>query len=152
MKEFTTAVRSEEDAEDDVSLSFLHDGREVHFYEPSAGQLAIMSTLSSNSKDREGIRTLISFFFSVMDEETRDYFYDRLMDRNDSFDIDTDGGVLDLFEYMMEEWSGKATKQPSDYRQPRSRTGTSSTAKSQAKGSTSSRSRSRASSASSTSG
>lgn len=148
MKEFTTAVRSEEDAEDDVSLSFLHDGREVHFYEPSPGQLAIMSTLSSNSKDREGIRTLISFFFSVMDEETRDYFYDRLMDRNDSFDIDADGGVLDLFEYMMEEWSGKATKQPSDYRQPRSRTGTSSTAKSPAKASTSSRSRSRASSAS----
>ena len=147
MREFTTAAKFEIEEEDEP-LVFIHDGREVRFYEPSAGQLAIMATLST-SKEHQAVRQLMTLFFSVMDDETHEYFESRLMDRKDTFDLDTEGGVLDIYEFLMEEWSGKPSKQPSDYQPPRKSTGRSSTGSTRAKASTSSRSRSTASSTSS---
>lgn len=147
MREFTTAAKFDVEEEDEP-LVFIHDGREVRFFEPSAGQLAIMATLSM-SKEQQTVRQLMTLFFSVMDEETYEYFESRLMDRKDTFDLDTEGGVLDIYEFLMEEWSGKPSKQPSDYRPPRKSTGRSSTGSTRAKASTSSRSRSTASSTSS---
>ena len=147
MREFTTAAKFDVEEEDEP-LVFIHDGREVRFFEPSAGQLAIMATLSM-SKEQQTVRQLMTLFFSVMDEDTYEYFESRLMDRKDTFDLDTEGGVLDIYEFLMEEWSGKPSKQPSDYQPPRKSTGRSSTGSTRAKASTSSRSRSTASSTSS---
>lgn len=149
MREFVTAVKAEEEEEPEA-LTFMHDGREVTFYQPGSGQLAVMATIStSGTKDAESARTILTFFFSVMGDETREYFQDRLMDRKDNFELETEGGVLDIFEFLMEEWSGKASKQPSDYQQPRKQTGRTSTGNTRAKASGSSASRSRASSTSS---
>lgn len=151
MREFMTAVKEDfvPEGEEDA-LVFLHDGREVKFYEPSSGQLAIMSTIrASKDPGQKEARAVMSFFFGMMDEATADYFEERLMDRNDPFDLDSEGGITEIFEYLLEEWSGKASKQPSDYQQSPKQTGRSSTGNTRAKASTSSNSRSRASSTSS---
>lgn len=149
MREFTTAAREHQEVDEESLITFMHDGQEVTFYEPDAGQLAIMSTLTSTNKTHEVASTIISFFFSVMDEDTSIYFRSRLLDRNDPFELDDEGGVMDIFEYLMEEWSGKASTQPQDYRPKQSTPGRSSTGTTRAKASTSSRSRSTASSTSS---
>lgn len=149
MKEFYTAAKDTlgETTEDDL-IVFRHDDKEVTFYQPSAGQLAIMSNImSGNRNDPVLAANFIQLFFAMMEEEdTLPYFRNRLMDRKDTFDLDGDGGMFDIFAGLVEEWSGRPTKQPSDYQPPRRATGRKSTATTRAKASTSSTSRSRASS------
>lgn len=149
MREFTTAALKEGEnlqAERD-SINFMHDGREVTFYEPSSAQMAMMSTVrASRDIGMREIQTLMGFFFGMMDEETSEYFQDRMLDPLDPLsNIEAEGGMIDILDYLTEEWSGKASKQPSDYQQSRKATGQSSTASTRAKASTSSRSRSTAS-------
>ena len=148
MKEFITAVADDlgEVDENDV-IEFKHDGREVRFFVPSTGQQAIMLSMARRDMDTTAAGTFISLFFEMMDDETQRYFQTRLMDRNDKgFDLDTEGGVFDIFDELKKEWSGKAKKRPSDFQKSQSTTGPASTGRTRARASTSSRTRSRASS------
>ena len=148
MKEFITAAADDlgEVNEDDI-IQFKHDGREVTFYVPSTGQQAIMLSMARRDMDVKAAGTFISLFFEMMDDETQRYFQTRLMDREDKgFDLDTEGGIFDLFDYLKEQWSGKAKKQPRDYQKSQSTTGRASTGRTRARASTSSRTRSTASS------
>ncbi len=148
MKEFYTAAKDTlgETSEDDL-IVFKHDDTEVTFYHPSSGQLAIMLNVVSGAKlDPKNAGVFIQLFFSMMEKETLIYFQSRLMDREDTFDLEGEGGLFEIFEFLTEEWSGKAGKQPSDYQRPQRATGRKSTATTRAVGSTSSRSRSRVSS------
>jgi len=147
MREFFTAAQENEvevDPEDVVT--FKHDDREVTFYKPTAAQFAILSSASVNSSEFEAAGTYLALFFEMAEEDTARYFRSRLFDRNDPFDIDSEGGIQDIMMALIEEWSARPTKQPSDYQPPRSTTGKSSTATSSAKASTSSSTRRRASS------
>lgn len=149
MKEFYTAAKDTlGDVTEEDLITFKHDGNEVTFYQPSAGQLAIMANIMNGAKDDPVLAgNFIQLFFAMMEEEdTLPYFRNRLMDRNDTFDIDGPGGMVDIFKALTEEWSARPTKQPSDYQPPRRATGRASTATSPVRASTSSRSRSRASS------
>lgn len=145
MKEFITAAVDGGDSEEIV---FVHDGREVRFFVPSTGQQAIMLAMGRRSDmDPRAAGTFISLFFEMADEETQRYFETRLMDREDTgFDLDTEGGMFDLFDYIASQWSPKAPKQPADYQKSQSTTGTGSKAPTRVRASTSSRTRSRASS------
>lgn len=148
MKEFITAAQEDigEVDENDI-ITFKHDGREVTFFVPSTGQQAIMLAMGGRDMDRKAAGSFIHLFFEMADDATQRYLKTRLLDREDTgFDLDTDGGLFDIFEYISEQWSGKAKKQPSDYQKPRSATGRASTGSTRAVASTSSRSRSRASS------
>lgn len=148
MKEFITAAQDDlgEVDENDV-ITFKHDGREVVFFVPSTGQQAIMLAMGGRDMDTKAAGTFIHLFFEMMDAPTQRYFNTRLMDRDDKgFDLDTEGGVFDIFEHLTEQWSGKAKKQPADFQKSQSTTGRESTASTRVRASTSSRSRSRASS------
>lgn len=147
MKEFITAAKEAggEVDEDDV-ITTMHDGKEVTFYKPGTGQQAMMLQITRRKMDPETAGTFIALIFEMMEPDTRQYFEQRLMTWDDSFDLEGEGGLVEIFEYLMEEWSARPTKQPSDYQPPQRATGKQSTASTRAKGSTSSRSRSRASS------
>lgn len=149
MREFYTAAKDTlgEVSEDDY-IVFKHDGTEVTFYQPSSGQLAIMSNIvNGNKNDPTLSANFIQLFFAMMEEEeTLPYFRNRLMDRKDTFDLGGEGGMFDIFEGLMEEWSARPTKQPSDYQPPQRATGRKSTATTRVRASTSSTSRSRGSS------
>jgi hypothetical protein len=148
VKEFITAAAdSIGNVDEEEAVKFLHDGREVKFYKPSSGQAAIMMTMGGREMNVAAAGTFIQLFLELMDEDTRRYFSSRLLDRNDPFsNLKGEGGLFDIWETLMEEWSARPTKQPSDFQPSRRATGRSSTGSTRAKGSTSSRSRSTASS------
>ena len=157
MKEFVTRYKdeleNEEFVDDGEFITFMHDDTEVLFYEPNAAQMTVMLGMRNRiQEDLETAETLITFMFEIMDRETKRYFQNRLLTREDPFGLESEGGLLEIFEWLSEEWSGKAIKQPSDYQKPRSQTGRSSTGSSRAKASTSSGTTRRATSTSSKSG
>jgi hypothetical protein len=144
VKEFLTAAKdSIGNVDEEEAVTFLHDGREVKFYKPSPGQAAIMMTMGGREMDAQSAGLFIQLFLELMDDDTRRYFTGRLLDRKDAFsNLNSEGGMFDIWEALTEDWSARPTKQPSDYQPPRRSGGKTSTASSRAKGSTSSRSRS----------
>ena len=146
MKEFIAAVKPELIDNPDDEIAFVHEGAEVLFYQPSTGQLAIMMGMGGRAMDVKVAGTFIELFFEMMDDDTQRHFRTRLMDRRDGFDLDSENGIFDIFEALVEEWSGNPTKKPTDFQPPRRATGRKSTATTRVKASTSSTSRSRATS------
>lgn len=143
MKEFYTAVKDDigvVDVESQVRMK--HDDTEIVFNKPSNGQFALMLSMGGRKMTPAMAGNFIALFIELADEDTQRYLQSRLLDARDTFDLDGEGGIFDLWEALTEEWSGRPTKQPSDFQPPRRATGRSSTAPSRAKGSTSSRSRS----------
>lgn len=147
MQEFVTAVsEDDEDLDEPQSVTFLHDGREVTFFKPSTGQLALMMSMGGREMDLKTAGNFIALFIEMADEESQRYFQTRLLTRPEPgqpvFDLASPGGVYDIFEKLGEHWGGKKSKQPSDYAKPQRATGRASTGTTRAKGSTRSRSRS----------
>lgn len=143
MKEFVTAAkgRATERNEDDA-ITFLHNGTEVKFYRPNDAQQAMMLAMGGRSMSLKAAGTFIHLFIELGDDDTQRYFQDIMLDATSGFDLKEEGGLFDIWEYLTEQWSGKASKQPSDYQPPRRKTGRSSTGSTRAKASTSSASRS----------
>jgi hypothetical protein len=147
VKEFVTAVKPNAGKIDKTSvITMKHDGTEIRFYEPDAGSLGIMMMVAQQNMTAQNMGTFIEFIFNCMDEETQLYFRRRLMDIDDPFGFDGEGGMMEIFKALTEEWSARPTKQPSDFRPARRATGQGSTAPTRAKAPTSSRSRSAGSS------
>jgi hypothetical protein len=149
VKEFVTAAKdSLGEVDEESKITFMHDGREVTFFEPSTGQQAIMLSMGGRTMDIRAMGTFIQLFFEMCDTETAKYLQSRLLDRNDPFDVGGEGGMMEIFEAITQEWSARPTREPSGSPSPRRATGRASTASTRAKASNSSTSRSRASSAS----
>jgi hypothetical protein len=147
MKEFVTAAkpgtgtRNEDDA-----IEFLHNGTVVKFYKPNDAQQAMMLAMGGRGMSLKAAGTFIQLFIELGDHDTQNYFRDLMLDSESGFDLTEEGGLFDLWEYITEEWSGKASKQPSDYLSPQRKTGRASTGSTRVRASTSSASRGRASS------
>lgn len=137
MKEFITAAMEDIDERDDAHevppedyLTLKHDGREVTFIKPSTGQLSLMLTMGSQELTLEQLGNFISLFLAVCDDDTRRYYTGRLLDRNDPFSeafLD-EGGIFQIWEHIVKEWSARPIKKPSDYARPQRSTGRKSTA------------------------
>lgn len=141
MKEFVTAAKSEDEAEE--GYTFKHNDREVTFYQPSKGQQTMMLSMGGRDMSQDAIGHFIHLWINLGDDATQRYFQDLLLDRKSGFDIDSEGGIWDIWEYLTEEWSGKASQKPSGSQPSRRATGAKSTATTRVKASTSSSSRSR---------
>jgi len=149
MQDFVTAVEEElEDGEEAEveSVTFKHDEREVTFFKPSTGQMALMMSMGGREMDLKTAGNFIALFLEMADDDSQRYFQTRLLERPQPgkpvFDLASEGGIYDIFEKLGEHWGGKKSKQPSDYRKPRSGTGKRSTATTPVRARTSSRSRS----------
>lgn len=129
IKSFTTAVDQVPDAafEDAAPLEFDLDGETFTAYPPTGGQLAIvMASMGRHSDASEKIVGVIDFLDSILEEEGQARIRERLLDRNDPFDLDN---IEEILNYLVGEWSARPTKQPSDFRRSRSNTTKSSTGK-----------------------
>jgi hypothetical protein len=122
VKEFSTAVR--EAPESPIGgdpLVFTVDGDEWTAYPPTGGQLAlVMASMAEQADPADSIAGILNFLTSVLDEQSAKDYRRRLMDRDDPFDIED---VERIVEWLMEEWSARPTKQPSDFQQSRRRSG-----------------------------
>lgn len=143
MKEFIKAVQ-DEDVQPDRGepTTFPHWGTDVTFYRPSNGQQLMMLAMGGRGMSKDSAGRFIQLFIELGDAQTQQYFHDLMMDGTSGFDLDTDGGLFDVWEALMEEWSGKASAKPSASRKSASTTGNASTVPSRRRVSTSSRSRS----------
>jgi hypothetical protein len=115
---------------------------ECHAYDPTEGQVIMMITevMGRRANIADKIAGFIDFFTDVLDEESKDYVIHRLLDPNDTFGIED---VQPIVFWLMEEFGGRPTRQPSDYLPSRKAGGQRSTQRTSK--STSSRSRSTAS-------
>lgn len=112
MHEFVTAARAVESGDEHPDITFKVDDQEVTAKFPSPGQYALlMAAMAGDFKtDAERAATIINFFMAVLDDDSRGYFTQRLMSRTDDFEIDN---VIEILEWLTEEWSGNPTKSPS---------------------------------------
>lgn len=153
MREFHTAAQAKvaEEADDLTPITFKHDGTEVTFNPPTPAQYAVM--MAANAGGGVGsIGDFIAAMFEMMDDKTRRYFKGRLLRTDDPFDLTNEGGLMDVWQGLAEEWSARPTKQPSDFTPSRASGGRSSTVRRASKVKTSSTSRPTASATSSTTG
>jgi hypothetical protein len=117
MKEFVTAIKAVESTDEaalGTPVTIKVDDREVTFSPATSGQIAILlAGASDSSTSVTGISSAINFFFSLLDnDDDRRYFKVRLLDRTDPFEAED---VTQIVMYLVEEWSGRPTKQPSDF-------------------------------------
>lgn len=128
LKAFSTANRNAPSPVFDAEpIEFQVDGETWIATPPTGGQMAlVMAAQAEHSSAVEQIKGLIDFLDSVLDEEAQARYRERLMDRDDPFDI---SDVEAIIQWLMEEWSALPPTQPQDFLPSQSNTGRSSTAK-----------------------
>lgn len=129
MKEFVTAVKAGgRDVSEDITVKV--DDREITFLSPSQEQMAILiASVSATGDNLQGIAEIINVFFDLVDgTEDHRWLRHRLFDRDDEFSVTE---VTDILLYLIEEWTGRPTRQPSDYLPSRKPGGRRSTARRQ---------------------
>ncbi|HEY5419337.1 MAG TPA: hypothetical protein VIL10_01265 [Marmoricola sp.] len=124
--EFDTAVaRARVEDEEEVAYPFTIVERDpdtdavldkvvCHAYHPGDGQVIVLiaDTMGRRSSTSDKIAGIIDFFTDVLDDESKEYIVRRLMDRRDPFGL---ADVEPIVFYLVEEWGGRPTKQPSDF-------------------------------------
>jgi hypothetical protein len=145
LQSFVKAVEEENELEDDLegAITFDHWGTEVTFIQPAEGQLLAMMAMGGRSMKKDAAGNFIHLFIELGDDATQRYFQNLLFDRKSGFTLRGEGGLFDIWEGLVEEWSGKDSDELPASPKSRSATGTGSTAHTPRKrASASSRSRS----------
>jgi len=125
MREFKTAVDDKQTDPEEEGTEFAVDGVLCTAYRPKDGQLAmLMASTGRHTTSSEQIAGVINFFVNVLDDDSQQYIVGRLLDRTDKFGIDE---VQEIMEWLIEEWSARPTKSPSDSRTSRQTGGRKST-------------------------
>lgn len=136
MREFITAIVEQEEGDEERPVEFALDGRELRAYKPTESQFALlMVAMSRYASDREQAAGVIEFFLNLLDDSSREYIVNRMFSREDPLPIET---MIDMTEFLVEEWGGRPFQRSSDSTPSRSNGGRKSTPRTQR--STSSRS------------
>ena len=82
--------------------------------EPGEGEIIILMTdvLGRRADDSHKLAGIIDFLTDVLDETSRHYVVGRLLDIRDPFGL---ADLMPILDWMVETWSGRPTRQPSDY-------------------------------------
>jgi hypothetical protein len=111
VKEFVTAVEKQEQAADEADLIFKIDDQELRAYKPTEGQFAlVMMALGRHSAMTEQFAGIIDFFVNVLDGPSQQYVIDRMMSRERMIPLEQ---IVEILEWMVEEWGGRPTQSPS---------------------------------------
>lgn len=97
---------AEREVDAEVPTEFKLDGRVMHAYAPTTGQLAFMlATMGRGQTDDQRLAGVVNVILYSLRDDDRDYFESRLLerDRKKSLDIKV---VEDVFEYLTEQWFG----------------------------------------------
>lgn len=118
MKEFVTAVQeavAEGDgtAPDEQFIEFKVDDRVLHAFQPTDGQLTFMlASLGRGQSSESRFASIINIMMSSLRDEDADYLESRLLDRNPKNRLRVEQ-IEEIFEFLVEEWFGTPTKEPS---------------------------------------
>lgn len=114
VREFTTAAKAadrRDDAELPEPVTFTIDGRDVIFNPPTPGQLA-MAVAVTGMTDVQATADIINFFINLLGPNDQRFFRSRLFSPDDDFGPEE---ITAIVQGLIEEWSARPTKQPSDY-------------------------------------
>jgi hypothetical protein len=110
VKEFTTAAEVAA-GEDEPDLVFVLDGEELRAYKPTEGQFALlMMAMGRHASQASQYAGVMEFFLAVLDEPSRRYVVDRMEKRDEVIATKT---IVEIMEWMVEEWGGRPTQSPS---------------------------------------
>jgi len=110
VKEFTTAAEAAA-GEDEPDLVFTLDGEELRAYRPTEGQFALlMMAMGRHASNTEQYAGILEFFVSVLDDESQRYVLNRMEARGEMISTKT---IVEIMEWMVEEWGGRPTRSPS---------------------------------------
>lgn len=119
MREFTTAFE-EINAEDEGTpveeqyVPFKVDGRELHAYPPTDGQLAFMlAALGRGQTNETRFAAIINIMLASLRDEDADYLESRLLTRDPAKRLPMKQ-IEAIFEHLTEEWFARPTQPPSD--------------------------------------
>jgi len=105
MREFVTALEKSEQEGDEADLHFKIDGHEMRAYKPTEGQFALLvMAMGRHTTDMDQFAGIIDFFIQVLDEPSQRYVIDRMMSRVDIIPMSE---VVEIMEWMIEEWGGR---------------------------------------------
>lgn len=116
MKEFVSAIEESEvdETEEEKFVPFKVDGKELHAYAPHEGQLLfMMANLGRGQNNESRLAAMVNIMLSSLRDEDRDYLESRLLERDRKKRLDPKV-IEGVFEFLVEEWFGTPTKQPSD--------------------------------------
>ena len=133
MREFVSAAK-EADAEVIEPIKFKLDGTEYSAYPPTESQIALVvaATTGGYKNENEQIAALINFAVALLSKEDHDAIVQKLMDRDDPFELSSDdpekASLMGIMEHIIEEATGNPTKLSSASTPSREKTGKKSTA------------------------
>lgn len=107
-------------------IEFELDGETFTAYPPTPAQFAFHIREQNHKDTARRIASVVNFLDGLLDEKGRDRLADRLLDRDDPFDLDD---VNKIISGLIEEWTANPTEQPSSSQPPPPSTGRKSTAK-----------------------
>jgi hypothetical protein len=111
MREFVTAAEKSEETEEEADLHFVLDEQELRAYKPTEGQFALlMMAMGKYATNTDQISAVMDFFIKVMDEPSQRYIIERMGSRDNVIPIAT---IVDIMEWMIEEWGGRPFQNPS---------------------------------------
>jgi hypothetical protein len=105
IKEFVTAA---EKTEAEPDLVFSIDGKELRAFKPTEGQFALlMMAMGRHASQTDQFAGVIDFFLGVLDEPSQRYVIDRMQTRTNIIPIEE---IVEIMEWMVEEWGGRPTR------------------------------------------
>lgn len=112
MKQFHIAVKEASEPAEADTLKFKIDETEIVCFRPEDGQIAmLLASTSRYTKFETRLAGMIDFMIGTMNDNSREYIVERLMNREDSFGMEDMEKIL---EWMVEEWVARPTQPPSD--------------------------------------
>lgn len=113
IKQFGSAVKEADknvDAQPPIKVKIVERTISIHF--PGTGQATYlaMAVADIDPEDIISIGRLINFVASMIDEDDRGYFRSCLLDTKVDFEAEH---VMELAEYVVEQWSNRPTEKPS---------------------------------------
>lgn len=91
-------------------ITFTVDGEEFTAYPPTPAQYAYHVREQASGDPSRQIAGIINFLDMLLDEQGRKRFEERLLDRDDDFDLDE---VSEVIQGLVEEWSSRPTSKAS---------------------------------------
>jgi hypothetical protein len=94
-------------------ILFKLDGRLMHAYMPTDGQLAFMLASMGRGQTADGrFASIINIMLECLRDDDKDFFESRLLTRDPKKRIPA-RTIEAVFEYLVEEWFARPTQQPS---------------------------------------
>lgn len=122
IKQFNVSTKT---VEERAKVEFKVDKFPVTAKEPAPGQLAyLMASTGRGASGSDAVAGVINFMISVVDKEAASHLQSRLLDPDDNFEVED---IENILEWLVEEWTGNPTGEPSGSTSSPSTTGRSST-------------------------